>query len=226
MATNPGAATAAPAALSRDRIARVGLELSDREGLDGLSMRRLARELGVTPMALYVHFRNKDELIDAVVDLGARELELPSDRGPWKRQLVLLMSEIRRNVERHPGALWIRRARPLMSPGVMRGPELGYRILRSAGFSKANAASAWRALFSYTLGFASFSAEAATEDARRHARAALVALPEDEFPELSGAASEAVAAMGGEAQFEFGLRCLLDGLERRHLRRTGRAESG
>ena len=210
MATRSHAAATAPPALSRERIARAGLELSDREGVEGLSMRRLARELGVTPMALYVHFRNKDELIDMVVDLGARE---------WKRQLGLLMSEIRRGVERHPGALQVRRGRPLMSLGVMRGPELGLRIMLRAGFSTADAVAAWRALFSYTLGFASFSSEQSTEAARRHARVALAALPEDEFPALSGATSEAVAAMGGAAQFEFGLRCLLDGLEARHLGR-------
>ena len=104
-----------------------------------------------------------------------------------------------------------------MSLGVMRGPELGLRIMLRAGFGTADAVAAWRALFSYTLGFASFSSEPSTEAARRHARVALAALPEDEFPTLSGVASEAVAAMGGEAQFEFGLRCLLDGLEARHL---------
>jgi len=205
--------------LSRERIARVALELADQEGLDGLSMRRLARELDVTPMALYVHFRGKDELIDAVVDLAARELKLPSERGPWKRQLELLLRELRRGVERHPSALWIRRERPLMSPGVMRGPELGMRILLRAGFSKSDAVAAWRALFSYTLGFASFSSTARVENARHHARAALAALPDDEFPALVSAATEAVDAMGGEDQFEFGLRCLLDGLQRRYLDR-------
>jgi TetR/AcrR family tetracycline transcriptional repressor len=219
-------AAAASRGLSRERIARAALELSDREGVEGLSMRQLARALGVTPMALYVHFRNKDELIDAVVDLAARELTLPSERGPWKRQLVLLMTEIRRSVERHPTALSVRRARPLMSPGVLRGSEVGLRILQRAGLSTADATSAWRALFSYTLGFASFSSEVATEDARRHARAALAALPEDEFPALSAAIPEAVAAMGGDAQFEFGLGCLVDGLEARYLRkRRGKTTS-
>jgi AcrR family transcriptional regulator len=207
--------------LSSERIARVALELSDREGIDGLSMRRLAQELGVTPMALYFHFHSKDELIDAVVDLGAREMSLPSERGPWKRQLGLLMDEIRRGVERHPGALRMRLGRPLMSPGVMRGPELGLRILLRAGFSRNDALGAWRALFSYTLGFASFSSESSTAAARRHARVAIAGLPEDEFPALIAASAEVVAAMGGEAQFEFGLRCLIDGLEARCLARKG-----
>jgi TetR/AcrR family tetracycline transcriptional repressor len=209
--------TAAPAPLSSERIARAALELSDREGIEGLSMRRVAGKLGVTPMALYFHFRNKDELIDAVVDLGAREMSLPSERGPWKRQLRLLMNEIRLSVERHPGALRMRLARPLMSPGVLRGPELGLRILLRAGFSPKDAVGAWRALFSYTLGFVSFSSESVAEDARRYARAAVAALPEDEFPALTASAAEVVAAMGGQAQFEFGLRCFIDGLEARCL---------
>jgi AcrR family transcriptional regulator len=216
MAPRQQGVAAAPG-LSADRIARAALELSDREGVEGLSMRRLAGKLGVTPMALYTHFRNKDELIDAVVDLGAREMSLPSEKGPWKRQLGLLMNEIRRSVERHPGALRMRLGRPLMSPGVLRGPELGVRILLRAGFSPKDAVGAWRALFSYTLGFASFSSETATEDARRYARVAVAALPEDEYPALTAMTDEVVAAMGGEAQFEFGLRCLIDGLEARCL---------
>lgn len=209
----------APVGLSSDAIARAALELSDREGAEGMSMRRVAQELGVTPMALYSHFRNKDELIDAVVDLGAREMSLPSEHGPWKRQLRLLMNEIRRGVERHPGALRMRLARPLMSPGVLRGPELGVTIMLRAGFTRRDALAAWRALFSYTLGFASFSAGSVTEDARRHARVAVAALPEDEYPALTSAADEVVAAMGGEAQFDLGLRSLIDGLEARCLRR-------
>src|SRR2546423_12722759 len=131
--------TAAQAPLSSERIARAALELSDREGIEGLSMRRVAGKLGVTPMALYVHFRNKDELIDTVVDLGAREVSLPSERGPWKRQLGLLMSEIRRGVERHPGALQVRRGRPLMSLGGMRRPEPGLRVMLRAGVGTAGA---------------------------------------------------------------------------------------
>src|SRR2546421_2356695 len=217
MAPRSPATPAAPPGLSGERIARAALELSDREGVEGLSMRRVAQRLGVTPMALYFHFRNKEELIDAVVDLGAREMTLPSERGPWKRQLRLLMEEIRRSVERHPGALRMRLARPLMSPGVLRGPELGLRILLRAGFSPKDAVGAWRALFSYTLGFASFSSESLTDDARRYARVAVAALPEDDYPALTAAAAEVVAAMGGEPQFEFGLRCLIDGLEARCL---------
>lgn len=220
MASARTGARAAP--LSPERIARAALDLADREGLDRLSMRRLARELGVTPMALYVHFRDKDELIDAVVDLAAREMNLPSEHGPWKRQLRLLMVEIRRGVERHPAAARVRRSRPLMSPGVLRGPELGLRILARAGFTPGEAASAWRALFTYTLGFASFSPEAMTPDARRYARSALAALPEDEFPTLTAAAPEAIAAMGGDEEFEFGLGALLDGLSRRCLERRRR----
>ena len=204
---------AKPPGLSRELIARTALELADREGVEGLTMRRVASELGVTAMSLYTYFRDKDELIDAVLDAGASEMTLPSEKGPWKRQMRALMWEIRRSVERHPIALRLRLARPIMTPGALRGPELGMRILTRAGFSDANAVSAWRALFSYTLGFASFSSEPGRAEARRHARLALAALPEEEFPTLSAASAEIAAAMGGDEQFEFGLARLLDGLE-------------
>lgn len=201
------------ASLSRERVVRAALDLLDREGTQALSMRRIAAELGVTAMALYVYFRSKDELLDAVVDAGAQEIVLPSEEGPWKEQMRELLHEVRRALERHPGALNDRLTRPFLGPGALRLPETAMRILGRAGFEKADAVNAWRALFSYTFGFASFSSDASAEEARRKARAALAALPEDEYPAMIAASAELVDAMGGEAAFDFGLDRLLEGLE-------------
>lgn len=205
--------------LSRERIVQAALDLLDREGLEALSMRRIAAEIGVTAMTLYVYFRNKDELLDAVVDAGAQEIVLPSEEGPWKVQIRELLHAVRRALERHPGALRDRLARPFLGPGAMRLPETALRILGSAGFEKKDAVRAYRVLFSYTLGFASFSSDASAQEARRRARAALAALPEDEYPAMISASAEIIDAMAGEATFDFGLDRLLDGLEL--LRQTG-----
>jgi hypothetical protein len=101
----------------------------------------------------------------------------------------------------------------------MRLPETVMRILGAAGFENADAVRAYRALFSYTLGFASFSSDASAEELRRRARVALAALPEDEYPAMIAASSEIIDAMAGDAAFDFGLERLLDGLEL--LRQTG-----
>jgi AcrR family transcriptional regulator len=204
--------------VSRERIVRAALDLLDRDGLDALSMRRIAAEVGVTAMTLYVYFRNKDELLDAVVDAGADEITLPSQEGPWKLQMSELLHEVRRALERHPGALRDRLTRPFLGPGVLRLPETALRILEAAGFEKEDAVRAYRALFSYTFGYASFSSEANAEEARRKARVALASLPEDEYPAMIAASAELTEAMAGDAAFDFGLDRLLDGLEL--LRRT------
>jgi AcrR family transcriptional regulator len=191
----------------------VALEFLDRHDFEAFTMRRLARELGVTPMALYVYFRDKDELLDAVMDAGAREISLPSEEGPWREQLRELLHGVKRALERHPSALRFRVTRPFLGPETLRVPERGLRILQRAGFSRADAVSAWRALYSYTLGFACFSPDASGPDVRQRTRVAYAALPEDEFPALLAASAEILDAVAGDATFDFGLEHLLDGLE-------------
>ena len=87
------------------------------------------------------------------------------------------------------------------------------RILLDAGFSRKEAARAYRVLFTYTFGFASFSPPEASAEHRRLSQAALAALPPEQYPALSSAAAEAAASMGDEAVFDYGLDRLLDGLE-------------
>jgi AcrR family transcriptional regulator len=199
--------------LSRERIVRTALDMLDRDGIDELSMRRLAEALGVGTMTLYGYFRTKGELLDAVADSAAGEEALPPRRGSWRAQLRTLMRQVRRNVVRHPNLAALRMNRPLLSAGVLRVAERGYEILRAAGFDEAGAARGYRLLFTYTFGSALFSGPEPSEQLKREARAALVRLPPEEYPALTTAADAAVEALGGDAQFEFGLERLLDGLE-------------
>ena len=87
------------------------------------------------------------------------------------------------------------------------------QVLERAGFDKASAAHAYRALFLYTFGFATFNSPRDPEARRRQTRSTLLALPPDEYPALSSAAKEAAETMAGDEPFEFGLERLLDGLE-------------
>jgi AcrR family transcriptional regulator len=199
--------------LSRERIAEVALAFVERDGLEALTMRRLAEELGVGTMTLYGYFRDKEELLDALVDTAADQLEIPRGGGTWKDEIRALMEEIRRALSEHPVGVLLRQRRPMWSPGALRVSEAGIRTLREAGFSKADAARAYRSLFNYTFGVAAFSPHEVSSSHRQQALAALASLPEDQYPAQTEAASELADAIGGKAQFRYGLDLLLDGLE-------------
>ncbi len=207
--------------LSRDRIAGAALALADREGFDGLTMRRLAAELGVGTMTLYGYFRDKDELIDAAIDVASEEHRVAVGGGTWKDQLGELMRGVRRALDAHPSGMGLRLTRPMLSSGALRTTEAGLQVLAEAGFGREQAARAYRTLFVYTFGFASFSTPAKPEEVKRQTRAALTALPPEEYPALSAAVEEAAEAMAGDAQFEFGLSLLIDGLESQLERAAG-----
>jgi AcrR family transcriptional regulator len=207
--------------LSRERITEAALALIERDGLEALTMRRLAEELGIGTMTLYGYFRDKEELLDALVDTAAGQLEVPSDGGTWKSQIRALMEEIRRALVEHPVGVLLRQRRPMWSPGALRISEAGLRTLREAGFSKADAARAYRSLFNYTFGFAAFSPHEVSTRQRQEALAALASLPRDRYPTQIEAAAELADAVGGEVQFRYGLDLLLDGLEAKLGRPSG-----
>jgi AcrR family transcriptional regulator len=192
--------------LSRKLILDVALDLVEEVGFDGLSMRRLAQQLDVWPMSIYRYFRDKDELLDALTESAAVGLTVPSSRASWRNQMRALLHEARRVLGTD---LASRLPRAMLSPGLLKLSETGLAILTQAGFSSKEAASAWRALLSYTFGFAVTSVDG---DAARRTRAAIAALPDDEYPSLHAAATELAAALAADEEFDRGLDRLLDGL--------------
>jgi AcrR family transcriptional regulator len=214
MATRAEGAEARPA-LSRERVARAALAYLDSHGLDGLSMRRLAGELGVGTMTLYHYFPSKRELLDAVVEIAFADEKLPPLEGSWRDRLRSLSRAGRAALSRHPSLVAIRARQPILQADALRFSELGLGILEEAGFEREEAVKAFRLLFTYTLGFAILSPETAEKEARGSARAALAALPPEYYPRLSEAVDEAAEAMAGDAVFDYGLERILDGLEAR-----------
>jgi AcrR family transcriptional regulator len=195
--------------LSRERILDAARELVGREGLDALSMRRLAQRLDVWPMSIYTYFRDKDELLDALADSAAERLAVPgpSARATWRNQIGELLEEARRVLG--DDAVATRLPRAMLSPGLLRLSEAGLTILSKAGFDEEAAARAWRALLSYTFGFALTSVPAA-----RRTRAAVAALPDDGYPALHASAGALAAALGDDDEFRRGLDALLEGIRR------------
>jgi AcrR family transcriptional regulator len=199
--------------LTHERILDTALALLDREGLDGFSMRRLADGLGVGTMTIYGYFRTKDRLLDALVDHVAGAVPPVSGEGSWRDQVRVLVLAIRRTHLLHPAIVELRLRRPLLSTGALDLTEAGMRILRGAGFSRRDAARAYRTLFIYTFGFAAFGPWNGGEAERDQTIRAVAALPAERYPALTDAAAEAAEAMADERVFEFGLDRLLDGLE-------------
>ncbi len=202
--------------LSPEEIAATALALIDRDGLEALSMRRLADELGVGTMTLYGYFRSKSELLDALMDASVTvdDAALP-DEGPWRERIVTLARSMRDWLERHPSLVQIRMQQTLTRPRQFAVTERVVQALLDAGLPRDEAARAFRLLFTYVFGFVAFSPTASADAARREVRTALAALPPDEYPLLSSMAGEAAAAAAGDEQFEYGLGLILDGIEAR-----------
>jgi AcrR family transcriptional regulator len=134
--------------LSRDRIVEAALGVVEREGWDALSMRRLAQELDVWPMAVYRYFQDKDALVEGLVDAAAESVELPARRGSWRTRMKALLHGARDALGRPAGGLAIGAGR---STGRL--AQAGLALLAEAGLRGAEAARAWQALFGYAVGF-------------------------------------------------------------------------
>lgn len=181
--------------LSRERILEAAGRVVAKDGLESLSMRRLAQELDVWPMSVYRHFRDKEELLDALVESAAAQVELPAAGGDWRHRMRVLLEGARVAL----GGL------PTLGP--LRLSEAGLAILRDAGFSAAEAASAWRVLWSYAAGFA-----VPDEEAVRELRSAIAGLREEDHPALAWAGDALVNTLAGDEEFARGLERLMDGL--------------
>jgi AcrR family transcriptional regulator len=208
--------------VTRQAIARAALAVLDDDGLEALTMRRLAKELGVATMTLYGHVANKDDLLDLAVDAAVSDSPQPELKGDWRDQMRTLMESSSQRLARHPALVRIRVTRPVLRPEALRFGEAGVGILRAAGLPDADAAKGFRLLFTFTVGFAALSPPESAASARRDADAALRRLPRAEYPNLTGARREFAAAMAGREAFDYGLERILDGLEarRRALRQA------
>ncbi|MGI8511079.1 MAG: TetR/AcrR family transcriptional regulator [Solirubrobacteraceae bacterium] len=201
--------------LSREQIAKAALDYIDRHGLEALSMRRLAEQLGVGTMTLYGYFRSKQELLDGVIDSAVGEPVPAIPSGTWRESIRDLSQAARANLTRHPALVEVRISQPVLRPESLRFAEVGMRVLMDAGFPRDEAARVFRLLFTYTFGFAAFSPDEQSDVARAAARTALSALPADEYPALTSSVDEAAQAMAGDEAFDYGLERILDGIEAR-----------
>ncbi|MEV4506231.1 TetR/AcrR family transcriptional regulator [Streptomyces klenkii] len=225
---------AARTRLTRDRVVGAALRVVDAEGLDGLSMRRVADELGVETMALYRYTSSKDELLDGLVERLFIELEeslgstpfgpAALDAGdaetapPWREALVGVARAMYRVALTHPHVVPLMALRPFTvpltrrPPAVLRAHERLLTRLERAGLGERATLELYRAFISWVLGYIVTELREVVDNPDEPEpafRLGLHRLPVREFPRLR-ALGPGLAARGGEEQLAAGVTALID----------------
>jgi AcrR family transcriptional regulator len=194
------------------------MQLTDAEGLESLTMRRLAKDLGVEAMSLYHHVTNKDDILDGMADLVFAEIELPSHEVDWHTAMRQRAESLRAALLRHPWALPILESRSSPGPATLRHHDAVLGRCRAAGFSVEMSAHAFSLIDSYvygfllqeiTLPFQDDNVEVKVEEILGH-------LSPEKYPHLAELTVEHVMQVGYSysAEFGYGLNLVLTGLER------------
>jgi AcrR family transcriptional regulator len=207
--------------LSRERVLQTAVTLADERGLEGLSMRKLATELGVEAMSLYHHVANKDALLDGMIDRVFAEIEPPSPGGDWKAELRKRAESTRAALRRHPWAIGEMEGRGNHGTANLRIHDAVLGVLLAAGFSDELTVHAMSVQDAYIYGFALQQADLSPETAEDFAGVAArqmvrYATVLDDYPNLVRVVGGHVARVGYDydTAFRFGLDLILDGLER------------
>jgi AcrR family transcriptional regulator len=203
------------------------LALADAEGLKAVTIRRLAEDLGVTPMALYWHFHSKDELLDGVAASIFEEIDLSVDASAtWQEQLRALLGSMVSVLRAHSSTAILLSTRTVSSEGSLRTTEVALDILRRGGFSPTEATQIARhALSTITNLVSGEPGVVAREesgkliDARRRARLFLESLSPERYPRLVESATPLSEGVDPDAYFAFGLDLLLTGIEAMAVRK-------
>jgi AcrR family transcriptional regulator len=209
--------TPAPTPLSRERILQTALRLADEGGLEALSMRRVAQELGVKAMSLYNHVANKDDIIDGIVDMIVSDIELPRFDLDWKtamRQRALSAHEV---LLKHPWAAMAIMSRINLGPAMLRYVDTTIGCLREAGFSWEMADHAWNAIDNHIYGFTlqELNFPIAASGYAETAEGFISHIPPDQYPYMHQLSLSIIdGSYDGLHDFEFGLDFILDGLDR------------
>jgi len=214
--------------LSPERVLRGAIAIADLTGIASLTMRSLARALGVKPMSLYHHVANKEEILNGIVDVVFSEIELPEPADEWRPAMRQRAISARHVLKRHPWATALMNTRTSPGPATLRHHDTVIGTLRRAGFSVEMAAHAFSAIDSYIYGFALQEATLPFDDPDSVAGVAgqiLEQFPTDTYPHLAELTIEHVLQPGYDygGEFEFGLDLILDGLTRSAVKSLGEA---
>lgn len=222
--------TTSRARLNRDRVLQAAVRLADAAGIEVLSMRSLAADLGVVPMALYKHVAGKEELLDGMVDLIISEMELPDTEMSWKGAVRRQVLSARTVLQRHRWARRVLETRTNKTPGVLAYMDSFIGIFLAGGFTPDLTHHVMHAMGSRIWGFTQELFEDSpggeSEDVGEMGEAQLAMMQEmaTRYPNILRIAvtaahdTESVVASGCDDQFEFefALDLLLDRIEQLH----------
>ncbi|ARF56869.1 TetR/AcrR family transcriptional regulator C-terminal domain-containing protein [Streptomyces gilvosporeus] len=203
------------AGLSRELVLDTALQLVDREGLRGLSMRRLGGALGVEAMTLYHYVPSKEALLDGLVERVFAEALPPSVEGaPWQEQLLGYAASLRETLLRHPGVLPLAVTRPMATPAGLDAVERGLGALTGAGFPLGRALDAFNALSLFVVGHTAaevgVGSDADPEGRTPGSAGSLARLDAARYPLLTEAARTGTGADDAE-RFGFAAKALVTG---------------
>jgi AcrR family transcriptional regulator len=202
-------------------VLQAALVLAARDGIESLTMRKLADELGVGAMSLYYYVPNKEQLLDGMVDIVFSEIEPPSTDVDWKTAMRNRALSTRNALRRHPWAIGLMEGRTSHGPANLRLHDAVLGCLRAAGFSLEMTVHAYSVQDAYIYGFALQEQDMSSETADDFAAEAQRQMREYEamladFPHLVEVVGGYVAESGYDydTEFVFGLDLILDGLDR------------
>jgi AcrR family transcriptional regulator len=218
--------------LTRTAVVDQALALADKSGLGTLTIRKLATELGVTPMALYWHFHGKDELLDGLAERLWGEVDLTVDRNaPWTEQIRGLFESLLKVLRAHPAAPELLQHSKKLGDAALNATELTLDILRTAGFSPLDASFAARSALSTGLtlvmsepGIESLD-DAERAELQRKKQVTLATQSPVKFPRLIECALPMTAYDNPEEHYRFGVDLFIGGLAAVAAARAGAAES-
>jgi AcrR family transcriptional regulator len=206
-------------ALSRERVLQGAVAVADARGIAALTIRSLAQHLGVKPMSLYYYVANKNEILDAIVDVVFSEIDLPTVDGDWRSEVHLRATSARHVLRRHSWAIGLLESRSSPGPATLRHHDAMIGTLRGAGFSIEMTAHAYALIDSYVYGFALQEAALpfeGSDDVATVVEPMIEQFSTTEYPHLVELATEHVLRPGYDFgdEFDFGLTLILDGLAR------------
>jgi AcrR family transcriptional regulator len=217
--------------LTRAAVVDRALALADKSGLDALTIRKLATELGVTPMALYWHFHGKEELLDGLAERLWGEMDLTADRdAPWTEQIRGLFESLLTVLRAHPAAPELLMHSKKVADAGLNATELTLDILRTAGFSPEDASFAARSALwtGITLVMSEPGIEqlddAERVELQRKKQVALASQSLATFPRLVECALPMTACDNPEEHYRFGVDLFIGGLAAVASARAGAAE--
>lgn len=205
--------------LSRERALATALSLADADGIDALTMRKLAQALEVEAMSLYHHVANKDDILDGMVDLVFAEIDLPDPKADWPTAMRQRARSMRAALLRHRWALGIMESRKSPGPATLRHHDAVIGCCRAAGLSVEMSAHAYSLLDSYIYGFVLQETNLPFNDTEDLVEVLDSMMPDgfaEQYPHLAEMTSEYILRpdYSYSEEFEFGLTVVIDGLAR------------